>query len=116
MRITGRRRDGAPLSAFLYTHIMPLPPKYYRELYELIASVKTAEEARLLLSDLLTPQEMDSMAERWQLVQLLAKDMPQRDISEKLGISISKITRGSRVMQHGTGGFAHFLKRLKRLS
>lgn len=66
----------------------------------------------MLLEDILTPQELDSVAERWQEVQLLAKGMTQRDIAKKLEISISKVTRGSRMLQYGNGGFRHFLKKL----
>ena len=67
----------------------------------------------MLLEDILTPQEIDSLAERWQLVQELAKGTPQREVAEKLSVSISKITRGSRVLQYGRGGFRIFLQRLR---
>ncbi|MBI5794551.1 helix-turn-helix domain-containing protein [Candidatus Uhrbacteria bacterium] len=94
-----------------------MPKKqHYREFYKLIATIRGEKEAELLMKDLLTPQELDSVTERWQEIQLLAQGMTQRDIAEKLNISISKITRGSRVLQYGTGGFAHFLKKLKKTS
>jgi len=93
---------------------MPVPPKHYRELYDLFASVENTKEAEKLLGDILTPQELAQLAERWQLIQELTKGTPQRDISKKLGISISKITRGSRMLQYGEGGFAYFLKKLKK--
>lgn len=67
----------------------------------------------MLLVDILTPQELESLAERWQLIQALATGMPQREIAEKLGLSISKITRGSRMLQFGEGGFQYFLGKLK---
>jgi TrpR family trp operon transcriptional repressor len=91
-----------------------VPPKHYRELCELFASITSPQEADKLLQDILTPQEIDSLVERWQLIQLLSKGIPQRQIAEKLNISISKVTRGSRMMQYGSGGFAHFLKKLKK--
>ena len=91
---------------------LSLPPKHYKELYELIAALDNEQEAEALLKDLLTPQELDSVTERWQEVQLLAKGMPQRDIADKLGISISKVTRGSLALQYGTGGFLKMLKKL----
>ena len=93
---------------------MPVSKKHYRELYELIAALKGTKETELLLTDMLTPQELDTIAERWQEIQLLAKGLPQRTIAEKLGISISKITRGSRVLQHGNGAFVKMLKKLKK--
>lgn len=91
---------------------MPLSPKYYKELCALLASIDSPKEADLLLQDLFTPQEIDSLAERWQLVQALAKGTPQRDIADQLDVSISKITRGSRVLQYGKGGLEHFLKKM----
>ena len=93
---------------------MATTPRSFRDLYELFASVKGEQEAKMLLEDLLTPQELASLSERWQLIQELHKGTAQRDIAKKLGISISKITRGSRMLQFGSGGFGHFLERLKR--
>ncbi len=93
---------------------MTLPDRYYKELYELLCAVKNAKEAKMLLQDLLTPQELDSLAERWQEVQALAKGEAQRSIAKRLGISISKITRGSRVLKNGNGGFGYFLRKMKK--
>ena len=91
---------------------MHVPQRHYKELYALFAAIENPREAKDLLADILTPQEIDSLAERWQLIQELAKGTPQREIAERLSVSISKITRGSRVLQYGTGGFGHFLRKL----
>ncbi len=91
---------------------MPIPPVHLRDLYTLFASVKGQEEAAKLLEDLLTPQELASVAERWQLIKALNAGIPQRDIAKKLNVSISKITRGSRQLKFGSGGFRHFLEKL----
>lgn len=93
---------------------MTVPPKHLRDLYELFSSIRTSAEAEKLLADILTPQELASVAERWQLIQELHKGTPQRDIAKKLAVSISKITRGSRMLQYGSGGFNLFLKKLKK--
>lgn len=92
---------------------MAISKKHIAELYTLFASIKDEKEAKMLLVDILTPQELESLAERWQLIQALATGMPQREIAEKLGLSISKITRGSRMLQFGEGGFQYFLGKLK---
>jgi TrpR family trp operon transcriptional repressor len=63
--------------------------------------------------DLLTPQEFEEIATRWQLVKLLDTGMPQREIANKLGVSISKITRGSRELLDPKGGFRRVLDRKK---
>ncbi|MSR87381.1 transcriptional regulator [Candidatus Peribacteria bacterium] len=85
------------------------------DLHTLFASVKNEKEAQLLLDDILTPAELASITERWQLVQALASGMTQRDIKKKYKISISKITRGSHMLKRGSGGFGLFLQRLGKL-
>lgn len=92
-----------------------ISPKEYSELLKLFASIASPKEADQLLQDILTPQELVSLTERWHIVRELAKGTPQRTIASKLKVSISKITRGSRVMQFGTGGFKLFLQKLVRL-
>lgn len=93
-------------------HFFPIPTKHYKELYELFAAISNEKEARDLLKDILTPQELDSLVKRWQEVQLLAQGIPQRDISKLLGVSISKISRESRALQYGTGGLRKMLRKL----
>ncbi|MEK7137635.1 MAG: Trp family transcriptional regulator, partial [Patescibacteria group bacterium] len=65
-----------------------------------------------LLTDLLTPKELGSLAKRWELLKELARGTQQRVVAKKLKLSISKITRGSRVLRHGTGAAWMFLKRM----
>lgn len=78
----------------------------------LLTSVESLKEADLLIQDLFTPQEIEALSERWQIIRMLAKGIPQREISKILGISISTITRGSRVLQHDGKGFEYFLKKI----
>ncbi len=92
---------------------MKIPRKHLQDLYELLAAPKTAADAELLMDDLLTPQERGKLAERWQLVKLLAGGMTQRKVSRTLKISISKVTRGSRQLQFGSGGFQKYLTKKK---
>ena len=93
---------------------MPAPKKHLEDLYRLFVAIQNTKEAEMLLEDILTPQEIDSLAERWQLIRALDANVPQRKIAAKLHVSISKITRGSRTLQYGSGGFRHFLKKLKK--
>lgn len=93
---------------------MVVPLRHYKELCELLASIENPKEADVLLQDILTPQEIESIAERWQLIRQLAFGKPQRDVAKDLKISISKITRGSRVLKYGTGGFQHFIDKLRK--
>lgn len=90
---------------------MSVSPKHVNDVYRLFASVENEKEARMLLQDILTPQELEDIAGRWRLIRELARGTPQREIAAKLDLSISKITRGSRMLQFGSGGFRHFLKK-----
>lgn len=87
----------------------------HQAFYALIALIENEKEAKMLLQDLFTPQEIDTLAERWQLITQLAEGKSQRDIAENLDISISKITRGSTMLKHGSGGFGHFLMKCKKM-
>jgi len=85
--------------------------KPQRDLYELFAAVDSPKEAKIFLEDILTPSELDSMVMRWQIIKGLHKGETQRELAKRLGISISKVTRGSRMLKYGSGGFMHFLKK-----
>lgn len=89
--------------------------QHFQELYRAFSKIRAPGEAEKFLQDILTPRELESIAERLQIVKLLAKGMPHRKIAQKLGVSISKTTRGSRVLQCGTSGFTLILKRIKAL-
>lgn len=92
---------------------MPIDPKALKDLVKLFSSIDNEKECDMLLRDILTPQELETVAERWQLIQALGKGITQREVAKKCSVSISKITRGSHMLQHGSGGFGHFLKKLK---
>ena len=74
-----------------------------QEVAELFASVSTPLEMRRMLDEILTPAELSDLALRWRLVQRLHAGVPQRRIASELGISLCKITRGSRILKRPQG-------------
>ena len=78
---------------------------YAANLAELFVSVKSAKEMQSLITDMLTPAERKDLWERWSIVDMLFCGNSQREIRDKLKVSISKVTRGSRELQFGTGAF-----------
>lgn len=86
-------------------------PRAKKELLSQIVRIKNLDDLDEFLVDLLTPSEYADIIVRWQIVKELYKGMPQRDISKKLGVSISKITRGSRELLNTSGGFHQALKK-----
>lgn len=62
-----------------------------------------SSDMEALLNDLMTPQEMMEMVERIHLFRQLKAGKTQRAIAEDMGISVTTVNRGSRVLQFGTG-------------
>jgi TrpR family trp operon transcriptional repressor len=58
---------------------------------------------------ILTPAEIADIAARWALVKELKRRTPQRDIAKDLGISLCKITRGSRELKKPGSAFQRIL-------
>lgn len=80
---------------------MIIPKKHLQELFNLLLKIKDEKQMGAVLEDLLTPQELASIAERLQIIKALAKGKTQRDIARNLKSSIGKVSRGSRVLQFG---------------
>lgn len=70
---------------------------------ELFAGVSERQDMRRLLTEILTPAELRDVALRWRLVQRLHAGASQRRIAAELGISLCKITRGSRILKQPQG-------------
>jgi TrpR family trp operon transcriptional repressor len=72
---------------------------------------KTTDSALIedFLRCLLTPSETADIAARWALVKALKIKMPQREIAKNLGLSLCKITRGSRELKKPNSAFERIL-------
>ena len=82
------------------------------ELAQVLSRVKDNALIEDFLRCLLTPAEIADIAGRWALVKALEQKTPQREIAKTLGISLCKITRGSREMKRENSAFKRMLKRL----
>ena len=88
--------------------------KNLQELTQILSMVKEKELIEDFLYCLLTPAEADDIARRWELVKALWKETPQREIAQKLGISLCKITRGSRELKKDNSAFKRILKKYEK--
>ena len=80
------------------------------ELAGILARMGDPAEIYDVLYALLTPPERNKIALRWELVRLLEEGMSQRSVAAKLGVSLCKITRGSRELKHGRPGFRRAIR------
>lgn len=78
---------------------------FLRETVAALRKAKDEQTAFTFFCTLLTPPERKMLALRWRLVCLLRQCITQREISRLLGISLCKITRGSRELKHGPAAF-----------
>ncbi|MDR0378281.1 MAG: trp operon repressor [Spirochaetaceae bacterium] len=88
-------------------------PVVTENLEELVQRLAETTDGRLIedfLRCLLTPAEITDIAARWALVKALDKKVPQREISETLGLSLCKITRGSRELKKPNSAFKRMLE------
>jgi len=96
---------------------MPRNPELMRHnIAEMARALEGADAALIeeFLYSLLTPAEADEMAKRWALVKELSHGTAQRRIAEDLGLSLCKITRGSRELKKEGSAFKMLLERLEK--
>ncbi|MDE6550348.1 MAG: TrpR-related protein YerC/YecD [Clostridia bacterium] len=81
------------------------------DLYDILVSVGNAEDCRLLLEDLCTNKEVEQMAQRAYAAKLFLEGKTYAQITEEIDISSATLSRVSRCINYGGGGYAKFVKR-----
>jgi TrpR-related protein YerC/YecD len=64
------------------------------------------------LGDLLTPDEIERLAARWQCMKLSTAGLTREEIKERVGVSLTTISRCRRAVAHGTGVIEMLVERL----
>jgi TrpR family trp operon transcriptional repressor len=85
------------------------------EISRTLAAVHDEKSIRAFLESILTEKEILDISSRWELVKLLDQGMSQRKIVKELGVSLCKITRGSKELKKENSIFKYFLQRCKSL-
>jgi len=75
-------------------------PESLKLITDTLWQIEDKKDFKWSLEDLLTPWEIISIAERINILKLLKKGKSQRDIAEKLWISVTTVTRWNRVLQY----------------
>ena len=81
-------------------------------LFRAVISLKDVKECRNFFRDLCTPAELQALVDRWQVVELLEKDLPYRRIHDLSGVSVTTIGRVARFLSNGFGGYRTAFDRL----
>ncbi|MBT3817637.1 MAG: helix-turn-helix domain-containing protein [Candidatus Magasanikbacteria bacterium] len=75
-----------------------------------LLSLKTEKDMLNFLRDVHTLEELEEIANRWAIVQLLEKGIPYREIAKKTGVSTTTVTRIAHWLHHGEGGYEKALE------
>ena len=71
----------------------------YKQLSDIINSLKTSEEVNKFFHELLTESEINVLSKRWRILNMLNDGCTQREIAKELNVSLCKVTRGSRILK-----------------
>ena len=83
-------------------------------LYETLLACQTEEDIKLLLEDLCTYKEVEQMAQRVAAAQMLKEGKTYAEIIEKTEISSATLSRVSRCVQYGAGGYEKFVPKREK--
>lgn len=79
-------------------------------LYEIFLSCQSKEDIKVLLDDLCTHKEIEQMAQRIAAAEMLKQGKTYAEIIEQTDISSATLSRVSRCVRYGSGGYEKFIK------
>lgn len=82
------------------------------KLVESVLALRTQEEARRFLRDLMTESEISEFANRLQTASMLSEKLPYSRIEKETGLSATTIARVSKWLQGKEGGYRLILNRI----
>ena len=82
-------------------------------LFEAILALENKDECYAFFEDLLTVKEVQYMAQRMEVAELLDKGMNYQQISKQVNVSTATISRVNKCLAYGSGGYRCILDRLK---
>ncbi|MBQ9471955.1 MAG: helix-turn-helix domain-containing protein [Ruminococcus sp.] len=82
-------------------------------LFEAILSLKDTEECYNFFEDICTINELRDMCQRLETAMLIDEGISYQKISEQIGVSTATISRVSRCLNYGAGGYRAVIDRMK---
>ena len=78
-------------------------------LYRTVLNCKTVEDCAAVFGGLSSYQEIEQMPQRAAAAKLIVEGKTYAEIIERTGISSATLSRVSKEVRHGRGGYARFL-------
>lgn len=82
----------------------------FDELTRVLTATEDPGLVKAFLTSLLTPSERLDIAARWELVNRIDHGATQRQVAQDLGVSLCKITRGSKELKKPDSAFRAMLR------
>lgn len=84
-----------------------------KNFYKAVLSLKTEEECSAFFNDICTIQELEALAQRMEVALLLKNGESYIDINKVTGASTATISRVSKYVNYGAGGYDTVIERMK---
>ncbi len=82
-------------------------------LFDAILTLKDREECYAFFDDICTIKEITDMAQRLDTAFLIDEGISYQKISDRIGVSTATISRVSRCLNYGAGGYRAVIDRMK---
>ena len=84
------------------------------QLMEAVSKVESPEECMALFDDLCTIKEIQDMAQRFETALQLSEGRNYKEIAKDVGVSTATISRVSRCLNYGSGGYRKVIEKMER--
>ena len=83
------------------------------DVFHAILSLRNLSECYQFFEDMCTINELQAMAQRWQVARQLDAGVTYQEISHRYNASTATISRVNRCLEYGAGGYRLSLDRMK---
>ena len=84
------------------------------DLFKAILALQSPEECEAFFDDICTIQELEAIAQRYEVACRLCRGEKYGDINKSTGASTATICRVSRALNYGSGGYKTVIERLEK--
>ena len=84
------------------------------KLFIALTHIDSIDEAKDFLDDICTIKEIEEMSQRLEAAKLLLKGLTYDEVIKKTGISSATLSRVSRCIRYGSGGYKKIIDKLDK--
>ena len=93
--------------------VKQIDKKGFKNFYNAILSLKNVKECEAFFNDVCTIQELEALAQRMDVAIRLKQGESYIDINKNTGASTATISRVSKYLNYGAGGYETVIERIK---